>query len=137
LLAVFPAASVAFTVNVNLPVWVVSVPEILPVELRVIPGGKALGSGVDHVYGDVPPLAANVAEYAVPAWQPGSFVVVMASGTEAGATDNDRLAEALCPAESLTVTMTVDVPEAVGDPEIAPLEALSVSPAGNPVWDQV
>jgi hypothetical protein len=137
LLAVFPEASVAVTVNVNLPCWVESVPETLPAALRVIPGGKALGSGVDQVYGGVPPVAASVAEYALPIWQPGSFVVVTASGAAAGATFNDRVAEAFCPAESVTVTTTDEVPEAVGIPEIAPVEALRVSPAGNPVWDQV
>jgi hypothetical protein len=65
-LAVAPEASVAVTVNVNRPVWVESVPEMVPVGLRVMPGGKSAASGVDQLYGGVPPVAANVAEYALP-----------------------------------------------------------------------
>ena len=39
--------------------------------------------------------------------------------------------------ESVTVTTTVLAPEAVGDPDMAPVEASSVKPAGRPVADQV
>ena len=53
----------------------------------------------------------------------------------------DRLAEAVLAGllESVTVTVKLEVPEAVGVPVIAPLEALRLSPAGSEpdVSDQV
>ena len=53
----------------------------------------------------------------------------------------DKLAEAVLAGllESVTVTVKLEVPEAVGVPVIAPLEALRLSPAGSEpdVSDQV
>ena len=45
----------------------------------------------------------------------------------------DKLAEAVLAGllESVTVTVKLEVPEAVGVPVIAPLEALRLSPAGS------
>ena len=63
--------------------------------------------------------------------------------TESGTAESviDRLAEAVLAGllESVTVTVKLEVPELVGVPVIAPLEALRLSPAGSepPVSDQV
>ncbi len=43
----------------------------------------------------------------------------------------------MAPAASVSVTATVDTPPAVGVPEITPVVALIVSPAGSPVADQL
>jgi hypothetical protein len=69
----------------------------------------------------------------------GREVVVTESGAEE--TVIDKLAEAVLAGllESVTVTVKLEVPEAVGVPVIAPLEALRLSPAGSEpdVSDQV
>ena len=58
LVAVVPAVSVAWAVKLAVPA-VVGVPEIVPVVLRVRPGGSdPLAS--DQVSGGVPPAAASV-----------------------------------------------------------------------------
>src|SRR4029077_1777283 len=62
------------------------VPLILPALLIVRPLGSPLA---DHVYGETPPVAANVAEYAVPTVPAGSEVVEIASGAGAGAGAED------------------------------------------------
>ena len=62
----------------------VGVPLILPALLIVRPLGSPLA---DHVYGETPPVAANVAEYPVPTVPAGSEVVEMDSGAGAGAED--------------------------------------------------
>ena len=55
--------------------------------------------------------------------------------TESGATETviDRLAEAVLAGllESVTVTVKLEVPEVLGLPVIAPLEAPRLSPAGS------
>jgi hypothetical protein len=69
------------TVNVNCPLVsaLVGVPAINPLEaFRVTPTGRVPLKS-DHVYGAVPPLAANVVEYAVPTCPLGNELVVMAS----------------------------------------------------------
>src|ERR1700753_1033373 len=47
-----------------------------------------------------------------------------------------KLAVPVAPVPSLTVTVTVLLPDAVGVPEISPLEALIASPAGRPVAEE-
>lgn len=79
-----------------------------------------------------------MALYAVPATPVGSAAVVMASG--AGAIITVNVLVALCGVgvpESATVTFTVLVPAAVGVPVICPVLGLMLSPAGNPVADQL
>ena len=44
-----------------------------------------------------------------------------------------KAAVPVAPMPSVTVTVTVLLPDAVGVPEISPLEALIASPAGRPV----
>ncbi len=114
---------------------VVGAPVIAPLEASMLrPAGRPVA---DHVYGVVPPVAATVALYAVPTTPPGNDVVVMDGGAMIVI---ERLAVAVrCVGlvESVTVTTAVLVPAIVGVPLIAPLEALMVKPAGNPVADQV
>ena len=114
---------------------VVGVPVIAPLAASMLrPAGRPVA---DQVYGVVPPVAATVALYAAPTTPPGSDVVVMDGGAMMVI---DRLAVAVkCVGlvESVTVTATVLAPAVVGVPVMAPEEALIVSPAGNPVADQV
>jgi hypothetical protein len=74
--------SVTLAVKVYAPA-VVGVPEIAPLPASVRPGGKD-PLATDHAYGGLPPVAARVWVYAVPAVPPGSDAVVMLVGVEAG-----------------------------------------------------
>jgi hypothetical protein len=120
--------SVTFAVKLYAPA-VVGVPEIAPLPASVSPGGND-PLATDHTYGGVPPLAARVCVYAVPAVPAGSDAVVMLGGVGAGlivicnACEADRLIE------SVTLAVKLYAPAVVGVPEIAPLPA-SVSPSGN------
>jgi uncharacterized protein YsxB (DUF464 family) len=72
---------------------------------------------------------------------PGSEAVTVKVGGAGAATAIERGTDLLCaglPA-SLTVTVKLDVPLAVGVPEIRPVLAIKLSPAGRlpPVMDQV
>ena len=62
----------------------VGMPLIVPALLIERPLGKPLA---DHVYGETPPVAASVAEYAVPTVPAGRVVVEIASGAGAGGED--------------------------------------------------
>jgi hypothetical protein len=78
--AVAPVES--FTVNAAICVpAVVGAPLIMPVLLMESPAGRL---PADHVYGEVPPVAANVAEYAVPTVPVGRVPVEITSGAGAG-----------------------------------------------------
>ena len=79
----------------------------------------------------MPPLAASVVLYAVPTTPEGSDVVVTA---RAPFTVILRLAVAVCAVgvlESVTLAVKLDVPAAVGLPEICPVLAFSGSPLGR------
>jgi len=67
--------SCTLTVNVDVAP-VVGVPEMVPLEASVRPAGR-LPAAIDHVYADVPPVAANWLEYPVPADPEGSELVVI------------------------------------------------------------
>jgi hypothetical protein len=72
-----------------------------------------------------------VVEYAVPAVPPGSDVVVTVGGCGTAAT---AMLSAFVPvlfAASVTCTVNDAVPAVVGIPEIAPVDATSVKPAGR------
>src|SRR5579872_3208512 len=74
--AVCEAVSLTWTVNVKAPT-LVGVPLRAPVvAFRDRPAGKA-PVVIDHVYGCVPPVAANVCEYAEPTVPPGSGEAVV------------------------------------------------------------
>ena len=124
------AASVTCTVNDAVPA-VVGVPEITPVDAaRLNPAGNVPALTL-QLYGVVPPLACSVVEYAVPAVPPGSDVVVTVGGCAAAAT---AMLNAFVPvlfAASVTCTVNDAVPAAVGVPEITPVDAARLNPAGN------
>ena len=128
------------TVNVTPPDAVaVGVPVIAPVDaFSVNPAGR-LPPVTVHVYGEVPPLTASEALYAVPTVPAGSDVVVMlsADATIVSVTVTDfACAGAL---ESVTVNVTRIDADDVGVPVIAPVDAFSANPAGRlpPVTVQV
>jgi hypothetical protein len=81
-------------------------------------------------------------EYAVPEVPEGSVaLMVSAEGAVGAATTIESWIDLVCfglPA-SVTATVNVAVPVAVGVPEIRPVVALRVTPAGSapPVMDQV
>jgi hypothetical protein len=108
----------------------VGVPLIRPVdEFRVSPAGSVPDVSV-HVYGAVPPVTANVCEYAVPSWPLGSDNVVIVSVVIVSV----KLTLAVCAGEPESVTLKVSevaFAAAVGVPLIRPVDEFSVSPAGN------
>ena len=75
----------------------------------------------------MPPVAVTVSEYGVPLVPSGTDNVVMSTAV---ATAMDSACVSVRPAESVTVMEKLDVPAAVGVPEIAPFDA-TVSPAGR------
>ena len=111
----------------------IGVPEIVP-PVRLSPAGSE-PLATDQVYGGVPPVAFSGCEYATPTVPGGNDEVLMLN---AGALiTSDRAVLADPEALSVTLTVTLDDPAAVGVPEIVPPER--VSPAGSdPVaMDQV
>lgn len=127
--------SVTVTFTVLVPA-AVGIPVICPVlALMLSPAGNPVA---DQLYGVMPPSAATVALYAAPTVPLGSVAVVIESN--AGAIVTVNVLVAVCGVgvpESVTVTFTVLVPAAVGVPVICPVLVLMLSPAGNPVADQV
>jgi hypothetical protein len=124
------AASVTCTVNDTVPA-VVGVPEIAPVDAtRLSPVGN-IPAVTLHLYGVVPPLACSVVEYAVPTAPPGSDVVVTVGDCAAAPTVmlNTFVPELF--AASVTCTVNDTVPAVVGVPEIAPVDATKLNPAGS------
>ena len=123
------AESVAFTVKFAVPATV-GVPVIAPVPaFSVKPVGRE-PVVIDQVTAPVPPVAPNVALYAEPTVPPGKLVVEIANGE---LTVIVRAFVAVCAGvpESVAFTVKLAVPAAVGVPVIAPVLALSVSPAGS------
>jgi len=110
----------------------VGVPLSRPVdEFNVKPPGS-VPEVSDHVYGMVPPLAANVCEYAVPTWPLDSDNVVIVS--VAGAIVSVRLTFVACAGELESVTLNmiaVAFAAAVGVPLISPVDEFTVKPPGN------
>jgi hypothetical protein len=127
------ALSVTFTVKFAVPA-AVGVPEIVPPALRFIPAGSD-PLATDQVYGGAPPLAASACEYAVPTVPTGSDDVVIPK--PGGLIVNDSAAVAVAEGLSVTFTVKLAVPAAVGVPEIVP-PALRFRPAGSdpPASDQ-
>jgi hypothetical protein len=80
----------------------------------------------------VPPLALTDAVYELPPFPAARLVVVIVSLLVPGFTAIDSIAEAFCTGDplSFTATVNVQVPLAIGEPEITPaLE--SANPAGR------
>ena len=136
----FPA-SVMVTVKFAVPL-AVGVPEIWPEAApRASPAGR-LPPVMDQVYGVVPPLTLTELEYDVPLVPDGSDdVLIVKAGGAGAATASERATDLLwagLPA-SVTETVKLAVPVAVGVPEIRPEDGSRASPAGRlpPVMDQV
>ena len=131
--AVGVVESVTFTVKLNDP-DAVGVPEIVPLEaFNVSPPGSAPELML-QLYGVVPPLAASVVEYAVPLCPPGTELVVICTGVTAAAIVIEKDFVAVCAVgvvESVTFAVKLNDPDAVGVPEIVPLEAFNVNPVGS------
>src|SRR5947208_7367336 len=125
LLALVPALSRTVTVKLDVP-GAVGAPDIAPEDDIVRPLGSPLALQVN---GGTPPLAANDAEYAVPTVPPGVDAVVIARG--AGAMVTVNVADAVAPAFSLTIAVTVNLPAAVGLPLMAPAPD-ALRPPGSP-----
>jgi hypothetical protein len=79
----------------------------------------------------VPPLACSVVEYAAPAVPPGKDVVVTVGGWAAAATAILNVFVAVLFAASVTFTVNDTVPAVVGVPEIKPVGATRLNPAGS------
>jgi hypothetical protein len=120
--------SVTFAVKLYAPA-VVGVPEIAPLPASVSPSGND-PLATDHAYGGVPPLAARVCVYAVPAVPEGNDVVVMLGGIGAGLIVICKAREADRFVESVTFAVKLYAPAVVGVPEITPLPA-SNTPGGS------
>src|SRR5688572_4209090 len=130
---VWAPLSLTVTLTLNVP-EADGVPAITPPVLHDRPAGRALAF---HEYGVVPPDALSVAEYPPPTWPEGNAAVLITNGGgPAGLIV--RLSDfwAVSEAESVTVTFTLNVPEADGVPLIVPL-ALHESPPGRPVAPHV
>jgi hypothetical protein len=124
------AASVTCTVNDTVPA-VVGVPEITPVDAtRLNPAGNVPALTL-QLYGVVPPLACNVVEYAAPVVPPGSDVVMTEGDCAAAPTAMLKAFVPVLLAASVTCTVNDAVPEVVGVPEITPVDATRVRPAGS------
>ena len=113
----------------------VGVPVMAPVAaFSESPAGSA-PMAIDHVYGNVPPVAASAALYAFPAWPLGSNEVVIES-TPAPEDEMKRVSVAVLVCAGLLESVTVKPTDrlfapAVGAPVIAPVAALSKSPDGS------
>lgn len=88
-----------------------------------------------HVYGDVPPDADRLAEYALLTVAPAIELVLMESvgvvgGAAATAILNPMVAFCTVPVESTAWTVKLYVPDVVGVPLITPL-AERLKPVGN------
>ena len=124
--------SVTLKVNAVALTAVVGVPLIRPVnEFTVKPPGNVPEVSV-QVYGEVPPVAVNVCEYAVPTWPLANDAVVTVSDAEEIV--SVRLTFAVCVKGVESVTLNVSVvafTAVVGVPLIKPVNEFSVKPGGN------
>jgi hypothetical protein len=100
--------SVTVTPKVAPDTAVVGVPESSPELASVRPAGKVEPLTADHVYGAVPPEAANCSLYAVPTVPLGRGEVVVMIRFVTVIVSPDDVAEA--PVESVTLIVTGDVP---------------------------
>jgi len=120
--------SVTFTVKLAEPA-AVGVPLMTP-STSVNPAGSD-PLATDHVYGGVPPVALTACEYVFPAVPGGNKDVLILSAGAAIVIASEALADA--DAASVALTLKLEVPAAVGVPEMVP--PASVSPAGSDPLD--
>jgi len=131
-LCALPAESIAVTEKPYCPL-AVGVPDSCPPLDRLRPGGNCPDPSF-QLYGIVPPLACNTAEYAKSVTPLGNDVVEITSGLGAGvaaATHNESDCLAACPPESSTSTVKEKVPAAVGVPDSVPVVETSPIPGGR------
>ena len=137
--AVRPAPSLAVTVTLYVP-SAVGQPEIVPFdELMVTPAGRPLA---DHVTVPLLPETENVmltCEFTVTdtVVREGVIENVVTGVGVVPVTVMRIAAVAVWPTLSVAVTVTLNVPAAVGAPEIVPFDELMVTPAGRPLADHV
>lgn len=119
--------------NVDVPA-VIGVPVMAPVLALIERPAGRLPTLMVNVSGANPPVAETVWLYAVPTVPPGNEVVVML-GAPAGFTfmvsEADVAESGPALLESVTLTVKVDVPAAVGVPVIAPVLPFKFKPAGR------
>jgi hypothetical protein len=108
-------------------------PEITPPELIVKPVGKPVAL---QVYGAVPPVATNVAEYGLPAGLLGKDAVVIESAGVMFSGSCTVLLWGVVGVESVTVMLTFAELAPPGVPAITPPEFI-FKPVGKPVAAQV
>src|SRR4029078_13344531 len=131
LVADAPTLAGTFSVKLKGPA-AVGVPVIAPLLAKLNPPGNGPGDNV-QLYGCVPPLAAAVCEYPTPTAPPARALVVIAGASPI------VMASALvavAPTLSVTFSVKLKVPAAVGVPVIAPLLA-RLNPQGNGPGDSV
>jgi hypothetical protein len=124
--------SVTVAVKLYVPL-VEGVPEMMPVvAARVSPAGR-LPEVIDQVYAGVPPVAVMVLEYAVFTVPETRVALIVRVGGAGAATTSERATDLVCAGfpESVTVALKLEVPAAVGVPEIRPVAGARVSPAGR------
>jgi hypothetical protein len=124
--------SVTLTVKLEGPA-AAGVPEMVPPERLSAAGRDPVATA--QVYGGVPPVAFSVCEYPTPTVPDGNEEVLMPNAGALMIRDRAVLAEP----EALSVTLTVklDDPAAVGVPEIVPPERLSPAGSDPVAMDQV
>ena len=123
----FPAPFVALTVKLDVPA-AVGVPEITPAALSVKPTGR-VPTETSQVIG-ASPVAVSVALYALPSVALDKVVVVIVGATPVVGSTTMLKELVSLPTPFVALTVKVDVPAAVGVPEITPA-GLSVKPAGK------
>lgn len=126
------ALSVTLTVKPDIPA-AVGVPEIVLPE-RLSPAGSD-PLATDQVYGGVPPVAFSVCEYPTPTVPAGNDEVLMLNAGALIVNDSPTLADPEAP--SVTLTVKLDDPAAVGVPAIVPPERLSPAGSDPVATDQV
>jgi hypothetical protein len=126
-------ASVTVMVTLLVP-DAVGLPEIVPdAESIANPAGNPVAV---QVYGVVPPVAATGALYETPTMPPGSDEVLIARATPIVIEKGFETIWCVGVVASVTVTVTLLVPDAAGFPEIVPVAASMAKPAGSPAADQ-
>ena len=93
----------------------------------MIPAGRPPAL-TDHAYGPVPPLAVSVSEYAAPT-SPAGGAGKLSDGPEIMVSDVAWVA--VWPLASVTLTVKLDVPAAVGVPDSTPLGRTETDPGGR------
>ena len=122
-----PAASVALTVKANGPATVGD-PDMSPVVAFSVSPVGSVPALMMNAYGAVPPVALIVWLYALSTVPFGSVGGAIAS---VAATANATARCPVAPPPSVAVIVKFEVVTVVGVPEITPVAAFNVSPAGR------